>query len=131
MSYQRKRRRFIHEYAVGRFHGGEGGTDEASLPLPVQEKLRNLRQELGQLSQALALRNLDLLELRREVRVLHRRGAQVERLEKRTEAEQAVLHAARGAKIRTTMGGAPCTPFFMGPTEAELCRAVLAWRGQK
>jgi hypothetical protein len=57
---------------------------------------------------------------------LARRGKRVV-----TEPERAVLDAARAARIRTGMGGAPCTPFFIGETEAELCRAVLAWRGPR
>ena len=108
MSYERKRRRFIRDLQTARFRGGAPVLiDEHDLPLLVQERLRGLRAEIGQLNQALAQRNLDLLELRRELRILHRHAGAATR--RRTPpvvtpqvlAADAALHAGG----RCTCGG--------------------------
>lgn len=73
MSHQKKHARLIHEVSTVRFKGGPSLLiDEKDLPLPVQEKLRGLRQELRLMNDALAQRNLELYEARRELRVIHR-----------------------------------------------------------
>lgn len=73
MSHEKKRARLIGDVSTARFKGGpELLINEKDLPLPVQEKLRGLRQELRQLNDALARRNLELYEAKRELRVIHR-----------------------------------------------------------
>lgn len=78
VSHNRKRKRFIRDLQIGRFCTQPPVLiDEATLPLPVQDRLARLRAEVGHQKEVIAQRNLDLLECRRELRVLHRFGRQL------------------------------------------------------
>jgi len=100
VSHEKRRRRYIRELQTGRFLGEaglsvSGRIDEDDLPLSVRETLQRLRQELGQLNEALAQRNLDLLEARRELRILHRARTGVDLVQNEHAACQRANRLAR------------------------------------